>query len=87
MTVSEASIIGLFKMIFIIIGALIVLRFVGQLMNAKRNIHDEQKMNDSQKRFNSEKKRKKEHLGKTQVLGKDQNNGNDIEDVEFEEID
>ena len=88
MTVSEASVVGLFKMVFIIIGVLVVLRFVGRLNVAKRNLAEEQRMKDTQNRFNKEKKKKtKESLGKTSVLGKKQNDSNDIQDVDFEEVD
>ncbi|GAB5418502.1 MAG: hypothetical protein Crog4KO_02590 [Crocinitomicaceae bacterium] len=87
MTVAEASITGVFKMVFIIIGALVVLRFVGQLMMAKRNIAEEKELDRRKKANEAEAKRKKKHLGKTQILGKKQSSNDGIEDVEFEEID
>ena len=87
MTVSEASVVGLFKMIFIIIGVLVVLRFIGRLNVAKRNLAEEKQMKETENRFNKEKKKTKENLGRTSVLGKNQNNSNDVEDVDFEEID
>lgn len=87
MNFAEASITGLFKMLLIIIGAIVLLRFVGQLMNAKRNLEEQRQMNDAQKRFDKEKKRKNANLGKTRFLGKNQSKGNDIVDVDFEEID
>lgn len=85
--VAEASVVGLFKMLLIIIGALVVVRFYGQLVNAKRNIAEEKDMNASKKQFDKEKKRKTSNLGKTSILGKSGTKGSDVEDVDFEEID
>ncbi len=85
--VAEASITGVFRMILIIIGALVVLRFVGQLMIAKRNIAEEKELDQRKKANEAESRRKKKHLGKTQILNKKQASNDGIEDVEFEEID
>ena len=87
MEVAEASIVGLFKILLIIIGGLVVLRFFGQLTNAKRNIDEQNKMKESEKNFAKEKKRKSSNLGKTTVIGKKDQKVNDVEDVDFEEID
>ena len=87
MHIAEASITGVFRMVFIIIGVLVVLRFVGQLMIAKRNIAEEKEMDRRRKAQNAEARRKRKHLGKTQILGKKQSSNDGFEDVEFEEID
>lgn len=82
----EASIPGLFRTILIIVGVLVLLRFIGQLMNAKRNMDEERRMNEDRRRAQKEKDEKKRNLGKTNVLndkGKDQS----AEDVDFEEVD
>ncbi len=87
MVVAESSITGAFRMILMIVGALVLLRFVGQLMQAKRNMAEEEAMNRRQKAFDAEAKRKKKHLGRTQILGKNTKINDSIEDAEFEEID
>jgi len=87
MIVAEASITGLFRTLAIIIAVIVVLRFFGQLMNAKRNMEEERQMNESQRSFDKEKKRKRVNLGKTQILGKNKKRSDDVEDVDFEEID
>jgi hypothetical protein len=87
MNVAEASLTGVFKMVFIIIGVLVVIRFVGQLMLAKRNISEEKELDRRKKENEAEARRKKKQLGKTQILSKKQSSRDSVEDVEFEEID
>ncbi|PWL24696.1 MAG: hypothetical protein DCO96_12905 [Fluviicola sp. XM-24bin1] len=85
--IAEASLTGVIRMVFIIIGVLIVLRFVGQLMLAKRNIEEEKELDRQKKAQDAEAKRKKKNLGRTQILGKRKSSNDGIEDVEFEEVD
>lgn len=87
MEVAEASITGLFRTLLIIIGAIVILRFVGQIMNAKRNVEEERQLNEKQKRFEKERANKKKNLGKTRILGRKSNGNNSVEDVDYEEID
>ena len=81
----EASVTGLVRTLLIIIGVLVLLRFLGQLMNAKRNMEEERKLNAQQRKFNHEKETKRKNLGKTSVLKKGQASDN-IEDVDYEEM-
>lgn len=83
--VVESSATGLFRMLLIIIGAIVLLRFLGQLMNAKRNLAEEQQLKERDQRNRAEKKRKEKNLGKTKVLGKN-TGGLNAEDVDFEEV-
>lgn len=87
MNIAEASLTGVFKMVFIIIGVLVVLRFVGRLMLAKKNIAEEKELNRRKKANEAEARRKKKHLGQTQILSKKQSSRDSVEDAEFEEID
>lgn len=87
MAVIELSITGAFKMILMIVGALVLLRFVGQLMQAKKNMEHERDLNQRQRAFEAESKEKKRNLGKTKILGKNPKLKDGVEDVEFEEID
>lgn len=86
--IHEASITGLLRTLLILVGALVLLRFLGQLMNAKRNMEEERELNSKQRKFDQEREVKKRTMGQTRVLSKSPGNQrNDIEDVDFEEID
>ena len=52
------SITGLFRTLLIIVGAFILLRFLGQLLNAKRNMEAERKMAEQDRLFEKEKREK-----------------------------
>lgn len=86
MTIAEASITGVFRMILIIIGVLVVLRFIGQLMLAKRHLAEEKELERQKKSNETEARRKKKNLGRTQILGRNPRSNDGIEDVEFEEV-
>lgn len=77
------SITGLFKTLLIIIAVIVIIRFLGKLMTAKRNMEEERRLNkqqrehDNERRF-SEKNRGKINISKSQDV--------DAEDVDFEEL-
>ena len=77
------SITGLFKMILIILGAVVLLRFIGQFMSTKRSMEEERALNERERKLREEKARKQKNLGKTQILSKKA----DAEDVDYEEVD
>lgn len=81
----EASVTGLIRTLLIIVGVIVLLRFLGQLMTAKRNMEEERKLNERQRRFDQEKEQKRKNLGKTSILRKG-SASSDIEDVDFEEM-
>ncbi len=82
----EASIIGVFRTILILIGALVVIRFIGQLMQAKNAMEEERKMNADRRKSQDEYDRVRKNFGRTTISRPTSNSAN-IEDVEFEEID
>jgi len=82
--IAEASLAGLFKTILIIIGVFVLLRFLGQLMIAKRNLDDERADLKREKDFAKERNQKMKSFGKVRV-SKDAPRG-DIQDVDYEEI-
>jgi hypothetical protein len=91
MVVVEASVAGFFRTILIIIGAIVALRFLGQLMIAKRNMEEERSMNERQRKFEQERSDKLKKFGKISILGsskkKTSNTAhNDVVDVDYEEI-
>jgi hypothetical protein len=83
--VVAASVTGLIRTLLIIIGVFVLLRFLGQLMNAKRNMEEERALNERERKLREEKARKKKNLGKTNVIGKNKG-GVSAEDVDFEEV-
>ncbi len=91
MVVVEASVSGFFRTILIIIGAIVALRFLGQLMIAKRNMEEERAMNERQRKFEQERSEKLKKFGKISILGGSkkktkESDYTDVVDVDFEEI-
>lgn len=87
----EAGITNAFRTILILIGAVVLLRFLGQLMNAKRNMEEERRLNKQQREFQEERNQKLKNFGKVNVFARNskkttQLKGN-VEDVDFEEVD
>lgn len=88
----EASVSGLFRTVLLIIGAFVALRFIGQLMIAKRNIEEERRLNAERDRFEREMKNTKANLGKTSILKNTSSSTSqttsrpNVEDVEYEEV-
>ena len=82
----EASLPGLFRTLLIIVAIVFLVRFIGQFMIAKRNMDVEREMNSTRRQFQEQKKKASQDLGKTNILKKSARK-NDIEDVDFEEID
>jgi hypothetical protein len=78
------SITGTFKMILMIIGAFIVLRFLGQLLEAKRNLAEEKKHKDFQRELDKQKSFYKKNTGKINILGK--KSLSNTQDVDYEEV-
>jgi hypothetical protein len=89
--VAEASIPGLFRTILIIIGVIVLLRFLGQLMMAKRNMEEERRLNAQQRKSEKDRAEKLCDFGKTSILNsKGSSSGksghSDIQDVDYEEL-
>lgn len=80
----EASITGLFKTILIIIGVLVLLRFLGRVMIAKRSLDQERADIQREKEFVKERNSKLKNFGKV-TISKSKPKG-DITDVDYEEV-
>jgi len=89
--VVEAGITNAFRTILIIIGAIVLLRFIGQLMNAKRNMEAEHRLNKQQREVQEERYQKMKNFGKVNVFSRNTKKTNkhkgNVEDVDFEEVD
>ncbi|MBU2018189.1 MAG: hypothetical protein KJ941_00970 [Bacteroidetes bacterium] len=86
--VVESSVTGVFRTLLLLIGVFVVLRFLGRLMIAKRNLEAERNMLKKQREFEQEKQQLKRNFGKTNILSKTNNSkGSAYEDIEFETLD
>jgi len=84
----ESSVSGVVRTIFIILGVLVLLRFLGRLMMAKRAMDAERKLSESERRNREERERKMRNFGKTEVIPNNRSNSNDkFEDVDYENVD
>lgn len=79
------SVSGVLKMIVMIIGGLVILRFIGQLLIAKRNMEEERRINTAARKFREEKERKLKTFGKTKIIKDNEVNGG-VQDVDYEEV-
>lgn len=77
------SITGLVKTVLIIIGVMVVLRFIGQLMNARRNISHENQLKAQQKKEDVARKHVERNQGKINLIKK---GSPKAEDVDYEEL-
>jgi divalent metal cation (Fe/Co/Zn/Cd) transporter len=84
--IAEAFIPGAFRTIAVVIGVFIIVRYIGQLMNAKRNVNEQAADSEERENIKRAQDQSRKNLGKTNVLGKNQGS-NDVEDVDFEEVD
>lgn len=87
--ISEASITGLFRTVFILLGVYVLLRFIGRVMLAKRALDNQRQELEKEKQAYREKKRFFQNLGKTQVIHPN-NSGSrtsNTEDVDYVEVD
>ena len=80
----EASFSGFLKTILIIIGVFVLLRFLGRVMIAKRNLDEEREMLKREKDFARERNQKLRDFGKVSI-NKGAPKGN-VEDVDYEEV-
>lgn len=83
--IAEASVVGVFRTLLILIGLFVILRFLGRLANAKRNIEEEKALDEQKRREKAEREQVAKNLGKTKIISKSSGN-KDIEDVDFEEL-
>lgn len=84
MIIVEAGVVNLFKTILILIGCLVLLRFIGQLMRAKRDLAEEKRLVAQEKELLKERNQKLKNFGKVSI-SKTKPKGT-IQDIDFEEI-
>jgi hypothetical protein len=82
--VVTASISGVLKTILMLLGAMVVLKYLGQLMIAKRNIAEQSRFREEQDKIQKQKAHFERNKGKISIL-RNVTPGN-VKDVDFEEI-
>lgn len=87
----EASVQGIFKTILLILGTFVLLRFIGQILVAKRNLEEDRRLKAEQEKFDKELKRKQQTFGKTSIISQKTTttrtkSTDSVEDIDFEEI-
>lgn len=82
----EASFIGVVKIALIVLGAFIVLRFLGQLMNAKRNLDEEKQFEGKKKAYEELKRESKRNEGKIKISDKKKTSKDYKEYTDYEEV-
>ena len=78
------SITGLVRTLLIIIAVIVILRFLGQLMNAKRNRDAEKQLERQQRKEAEERKNYERNKGKISISKSSKDDF--AEDTDFEEI-
>ena len=81
----EASVPGFVRTILIIVGVLVLLRFLGQLLQAKRNMENERAQLSRENNLRKERDQKMRDFGKTRIVKNGNVKGN-VQDVDFEEV-
>jgi hypothetical protein len=82
----QASIVGVIKVGLILLGVVVVLRFLGQLMNAKRNIEAQRDYLGKQRSFEEAKRKAEQDKGKLKITDKKQKASDYDHYTDFEEI-
>ena len=77
---------GVIRTILIIIGVSIVFRFIGQVLNGKRNQADEKAAKARQDYINKQKQYVEKNEGKVNIVSKQAAPTTPFEDVDYEEV-
>jgi hypothetical protein len=84
----EASVVGLFRTLFILAGVAVLLRFIGRLMAAKRDLSSDADYKREEARRQAEKEAVQKDFGKTRIIPKEKRDKSspDVEDADFTEL-
>lgn len=77
---------GVIRTILIIIGVSVIFRFIGQVINGRRNQADEQAMKARQDAINKQKLYVEKNEGKVNIVSKQAPPTTPFEDVDYEEV-
>jgi hypothetical protein len=79
-----ASPSGVVKTILMLLGAMVVLKYLGQMMVAKRNIAEQNRFKEEQNNIQQQKQHYERNKGKISILRNV--NPRDVKDVDYEEV-
>jgi hypothetical protein len=82
--VVTASVSGVLKTILMLLGAMVVLKYLGQLLVAKRNIAEQNKFREEQSKIQKQKAHFERNKGKISILRNVK--PDNVKDVDYEEI-
>ena len=77
---------GVIRTILIIIGVSVIFRFIGQVINGRRNQADEQAVKARQDAINKQKLYVEKNEGKVNIVSKQAPPTTPFEDVDYEEV-
>ena len=77
------SVPGTLRMILIIIAVFVIVRFVGRLLMAKRNLDAEKQYNQNTEAYKKAKEQSEREKGKVNIV---EGKYREAEDVDFEEV-
>lgn len=75
-----------FKNILILIGAFVLLRFIGQVLRAKRDVNEQAKRKKRDQAVQNRKEFIKQNEGKVFVISPEKVDNSDVEDVNYKEV-
>jgi len=83
----EASFTGLLRTLLMIIGAVVVVRFIGRLLSARRDMAEDSRIKAQQEHEKMEREDMKRNYGKTRII-REENTGRrgGVEDVDYTEL-
>jgi hypothetical protein len=80
------AITTVFRTVLIILGVFVVLRVIGQMMIAKRNLEEEKNLIKKQREQEQMAAEAKRNFGKTTISQIDKKSASDAEYTDFEEV-
>jgi len=80
------SVTGLFRTLLIIIGVFVLLRFLGQLMQAKRNVEAERRDQANRREAEGKRKDANQNIGKTTISRIEKSQYKDDDYTDYEEV-
>ena len=82
--VVTASVSGVLKTILMLLGAMVVLKYLGQLMVAKRNFAEQNRYREEQNNIQKQKAHFERNKGKISILRNV--SSKNVKDVDYEEV-
>lgn len=82
----EASFTGVVRTVLIVVGVIVILRFINQLFTAKRGQAEAADLERKRQHFEKAKKEVEKNKGKVRILGKKEHSRDESDYVDYEEV-